>query len=86
MTRKDILVGCFENAFECDMEYVGLLVQSPNDILEMIIIPNEFILDKLEYYEKAYDDDLCLKTCKEVKIINFTCADSLDDIETDFLR
>ena len=86
MTRKEMLIGCFENAFECDMEYVGLLIQMPKDSLEIIIIPNEFILDRLEYYDRAFDKELCLEGCKEVKILKFTCADTLDEIETDFLR
>ena len=86
MTRKEMLIGCFENAFECDMEYVGLLIQMPIDSLEIIVIPNEFILDRLKYYERAFSKDLTLKGCDGVKILKFTCADTLDEIETDFLR
>lgn len=46
--------------------YIGIKVEGH---LEVTVIPKESFLYKLEYYNKAYDDDLIHVMNKEVEII-----------------
>ena len=84
MSKKQMLISCFENAMECDMGYVALMLKLENDHIELIVIPNESLNYKLKYYEDKYNDELQLKSFNEIEIINFTCCDTLEQIELDF--
>lgn len=37
----------------------------------------------MEYYKKAYNDDLTLKSFNGIKIVGFTYGDSYDEIQED---
>ena len=50
---------------------------------EIIINQAENFKAKLEYYKKAYNQDLTLKAFNGIKIVGFTYGDSLDDIDVD---
>ena len=49
----------------------------------MIINPKENFISKMEYYQKAYNDDLTLKNFNGIRIIGFTFANSYEDIQKD---
>ena len=51
---------------------------------EIIINSYENFDSKLEYYKKAYDEDLKLKTFDGIRITDFTYGDSFAKIEYDF--
>ena len=45
---------------------VTMFIQMPTGEEELIHSPN--LAAKLDYIERAYDDDLCLKSCPEIRI------------------
>ena len=74
-TFKQRLLAEIDEAIE---ENIGLeiLVTAPGmPRLEAIINPTENLPYKRAYYDSAYDDDLCLKNNKEIKIIAFSLND-----------
>ena len=54
---------------------VGLLVYKGK---EMIIIERDNFIEKLEYYKKTYDDNLVMKTNKDIKIITYMFSDNVN--------
>lgn len=78
------LENCFKAAKEKDQRYVGIKIEMPNFPCHEIII-NEYpnFDKKLEYYKKAYNEDLTLKTFDKIKITGFTFGQSFSDIERD---
>ncbi|MED4883115.1 hypothetical protein [Bacillus smithii] len=46
---------------------------------EIIINPKENFKAKLEYYAKAYNDDLTLKANPNIKIVYYNFVESLDE-------
>ena len=45
-------------------------IKSPEgDFTEFVVTKNEDLKEKLKYYLKKFDDNLCLKENKKVKII-----------------
>ncbi|MDU2672631.1 MAG: hypothetical protein E7C49_11530 [Clostridium sp.] len=57
-------------------------MKAPNcESSELILNPNVNFDTKLEYYKKAYDFELNLKACKDIKIVGFTFGDTLAEIE-----
>ncbi len=81
LTMKN-LEKCFIKSKEQWKEYVGVKIQMQDfQKPEIIINPRENFDAKLEYYKKAYNDDLTLKTFNGIKIIGFACGQDYDDIE-----
>ena len=52
---------------------------------EIIINENANFDSKFDYYRKAYNEDLTLKTFSGVKIVGFTYGDTFKEIEKDLL-
>lgn len=81
------LEKCFEAGIEKNANFIAIrvsCVDMPED--ELIINPIENAEDKLEYYKKAYSDDLTLKAAPQtISITGFTYGDTLGDIEEDLL-
>jgi len=78
------LEKCFKRAKERSMPFVGVKIQIEGfERPEVIINPYENFDSKLEYYKKAYNDDLTLKAFNGIKIISFTCGDNYSDIQSD---
>ena len=76
------LEKCFEKAKKENAIWVAVAVKAPNcESSELILNPNINFDTKLEYYKKAYDFELNLKACKDIKIVGFTYGDSLGEIE-----
>ena len=87
---EDLTIGnlenCFNEAMKQHKNYVGVLIRMQGfPKPEIIINENANILVKLDYYKKAYNDDLTLKTFNGIKIIGFTHGDEFADIEYDLL-
>lgn len=71
----------FEKAIRDNSEYVAVKVMMTGfEGCEIIINPTENFNAKLEYYKKAYNEDLTLKTFNGIKIVNVAYG-SLSDIE-----
>ena len=65
-------------------KFVYILVQNEeHKSPELIVNPRANILDKMEYYEWAYDDNLVLKANPGIKVIEYGWANSLKVIPYD---
>ena len=77
---------CINAAKENKAKYFAVLVDIVNNE-EPEIIVNEFANfdSKLAYYKDAYNNDLTLKNCNDIKIVGFTYANSFSEIEEDLV-
>ena len=69
MINKEFLIEQFEKAMK-DKKCVYVIVNIFGNE-EIIINKAENVKSKLEYYKKAYDDNLVLKTNKDIEIVSF---------------
>ncbi|OSA89122.1 UNVERIFIED_ORG: hypothetical protein B2H93_16850 [Clostridium botulinum] len=81
------LEECFKGAKENNATYMAVGVKhDDSESAELIINPNVNFDDKLEYYKKAYTNNLILKNCDKIKITGFTYGNTLADIEIDLFE
>ena len=76
------LENCFETAMKLSYTYVGVKI----DIVgfekpEIVINSKENFEDKLDYFKKAYDENLMLVNNPNIRIIGFAAADTFEDLE-----
>lgn len=76
------LENCFETAIKLSYTYVAVKI----DIVgfekpEIVINSKENFEDKLNYYKKAYDENLMLVNNPNIRIIGFAAADTFEDLE-----
>lgn len=70
---------CFNYAIQYDSKYIGVKIQvCDNPDPEIIINTRKNFASKLEYYKKAYNDDLTLKANKDIKIVGFYHCDDFE--------
>lgn len=80
------LEECFTAAKDLGYEYVAVKVDMQGFEKPEIIINKKQNFDaKLDYYKKAYDENLVLKTFNGIRIVGFTYADTFEDIEDDLI-
>ena len=78
MIQKNV----FEEAKKENATWVGVIVKPPDcESSELILNTNINFDAKLKYYKNAYDFELNLKACKDIKIVGFIYGDSLSEIE-----
>lgn len=78
------LEQCFNKAYDERMKYVGVKIEMQGfEEAEIIINPFENIKDKLEYYKKAYNEELSLKAFIGIRIVGFAFGDRFEDIENE---
>lgn len=76
------LEECFKTAIENNSKYIAVKIATRgSEGAEIIINPRCNFEAKLEYYKKAYTDDLVLKTYDGIKIIGFCDSDTFDFID-----
>lgn len=76
------LEKCFEGAKKDKATWIAVAIQTKgSESSELIINPNVNFDSKLDYYKKAYTDDLVLKTYDGIQIKGFIYGDSLGEIE-----
>lgn len=81
LTIKD-LEQCFQDAKESRVPYVAVVIQMEGfELPEVIINPIDNFDRKLEYYKKAYNEDLTLKSFSGIKIIGFVGVQSFEEVE-----
>ena len=85
MTRKDNLIECFNVAMKFIQKYMAIKIQLPNDKYEVIVFGRDSFIDKMEYYDANYNEELELVRSPEVKIIDFCCANDFESIELELL-
>ena len=81
MTRKEQLIQCISHAMKYGMQYIGVVVKLPSGCEELIVNKSQSFIEKIEYYDMAYDDDLKMIDCPDIEIIDFTTSNSLFHIE-----
>ena len=86
MNRKQQLIDCFDTAIKCHQEYMAVKIQTPNKNNEVIIFKRDNFIYKRDYYINNYDDKLRLIRNRKVKIVDFCCANSLEEVECDLLN
>lgn len=81
INKKD-LKECFEQAKSASAKYVAVSIETRGiNGLEVIINPKENFTVKQVYYEKAYTDDLVLKTYDGIRIRQFCWGDTFAELE-----
>ena len=85
MTKKDNLIECFNVAMKFIQKYMAIKIQLPNDKYEVIVFGRDSFIDKMEYYDANYNEELELVRSPEVKIIDFCCANDFESIELELL-
>lgn len=86
MTLQD-LNNCFQDAISVGARYIGVKINMQGfDRPETIINPTENFETKLAYYQKAYNDDLTLKSFNGIKIVGFTYGETFDDLEQELME
>lgn len=83
MSKKEQLLGCFETAMKFFQEFMAVKIQTPNDKCEVIVFKRENYMDKMYYYNEFYNDDLELLANKDVKIVDFSCANDMETLQMD---
>ena len=72
----------FNQAKGMDASYIGVKIQMQGfDEPEIIINPKENFDAKLEYYKKAYNEDLTLKAFNGIEIVGFEYGNSFQEIQ-----
>ncbi|MGB8452759.1 MAG: hypothetical protein WCD89_10530 [Anaerocolumna sp.] len=70
MSKKKQLIEIFADAIAVNNDYIAVAVESVgNEENEVIINPSCNFENKLEYYRKAYDENLVLKTFSGIRIV-----------------
>jgi len=76
------LRGCFEAAKAAKANYIAVAIETRgSDELETIINPRANFEGKQAYYEKAYNDDLVLKTFDGIRITRFCHGNTFAELE-----
>lgn len=83
---KQKFIDHFERAIRSNANFVGVKIMNGADGSnvgpEYIINPRENFEAKYQYYLNAYDDDMCLKANKAIRIVDCTCTTSFGMIYT----
>lgn len=80
------LEKCFYEASVNDKKYVGVKIQMAGfKNPEIIINENANFDKKFDYYKKAYNENLTLKTFEGIKIVGFSYGNTFKEIEKDLL-
>ncbi|MBU5268902.1 hypothetical protein ACIR03_02685 [Clostridium cochlearium] len=80
------LEKCFYEASHKDKKYVGVKIEMAGfEKPEIIINENANFDKKFDYYKKAYNETLTMKTFDGIKIVGFTYGDTFEEIEKDLL-
>lgn len=86
MNIKD-LESVFAKAKETGAKFVAVQIYTRgNERPELIVNQKESFDNKLEYYKKAYNDDLVLKTYDGICIKGIAYGDNLDEIEDSLIN
>ena len=69
-TLKDLEI-MYEKAKMLQVSYIGIVVKTLNGRCELIVNTLENFEDKMEYYKSAYNEDLTLKSNRNIRIVDF---------------
>ncbi|GAA0861724.1 hypothetical protein [Paraclostridium tenue] len=80
MTKQE-LIKIFKDAIDTKQEYIGVAIEMPNGAIEIIINLNNNFKDKINYYKDKYDDELRMKNCPNIKIVNAYASNRFETLE-----
>lgn len=86
MTRKEQLMQCISHAIKYGMCYIGVVIKLPSGCEELIVNKSQAFMEKMEYYDVAYDDDLKMINCPQIEILEFATGNSLFTIESEIFE
>lgn len=86
MTKKQQLMECFDVAIKYHQEFMAVKIKTPNKKMEVILFGRDNFDDKRDYYDRCYDESLKLKRNNKVKIVEFCCSNSLEEIELELFN
>lgn len=86
MSFKEQMMQCFQNALKYNQQFIAVVVELPEGNEELIVNRRASIMDKMNYYDKNYDDDLIKKDNPNIRIVTFTSGNSLFAIENDLFE
>lgn len=82
MLKMSNLKNCFDAAEKENAKFIGVLVQiKDNKSRELIVNERASFGAKLAYYQATYDEELNHKHAPGIKIVGFTQADNLKEME-----
>ena len=81
MNKKEQLLDCFDTAMRFLQEFMGIKIQTPNGLHEIIVFKRENYASKRDYYCNFYNDNLELLANKKVKIVDYCCANDMESIQ-----
>ncbi|HSQ89774.1 hypothetical protein [Romboutsia sp.] len=85
MSKKENLMECFKVAMDYMQKYVAILIGLPNNKREVIIFERNAFLDKMNYYNNNYDDELKLIKSPEISVLDFCCSNEFGSIEIELI-
>lgn len=85
MSKKDNLIECFKVAMDYMQKYVAIKTEFPDGKNEITIFERNSFLDKMQFYNTCFDDELESRMCPDMKIIDFCCANDFESIEVELL-
>lgn len=81
LTMKD-LEKTFKEAIDYSAKYIGVKIAMEGfPKAEVIINQTKNFKTKLDYYKKAYNDDLILKTFNGIQIVGFNYSNDFQTLE-----
>ena len=81
MVNLNKLEQCFNVAKETNQNIIGVLIEMQGfEKPELILNQKENFEAKLNYYKKAYNEDLTLKAFNGIKIIGYAFGSNANDI------
>lgn len=79
---KNDLKECFEQAKSASAKYIAVSIETRgNNDLDVIVNHKKNFDNKQVYYDKAYTDDLVLKTHDGIRIRQFCWGDTFAELE-----
>lgn len=87
MTKLVELQNTFKEAIIKGAKLIAVKIKLPNyQTPEIIINENANFMEKLSYYEKAYDEDLHLKSCNDIVILDVVYGENSGTIIDTLLK
>lgn len=84
--NKSCFLDIFKTAMDIeDIEFIGVKVQQENGF-EIIIFDREMFESKYNYYNNAYNENMELKACNKIKIVNIDFGNQVSRIPGQLIK
>ena len=87
LLKKQYLMNCFDKALEEESLFVGIAVQRKNHKKPTLIVIHAVDIERSrEQFNLVYDDDLINRRVKTQRVVGFSHADSLAELQGYLLK